>query len=219
MKTAFEKPGNMLYPVPAVMVGCAAEILTPENGGSPSFRHPNIITVAWAGTVCSDPPMLSISVRPDRYSHALLRDTSVFTVNLPDEDLARALDFCGVRSGREPFSKDFLGRRLSPSANGEAPGKFEACRLKAVPGPLTGAPMIEEAPVSLECRIEKILPLGTHDLFLARILAVYADSRYMDEKGIFHLEDARLIAYSHGKYQALGKVLGTFGWSVRKKKS
>lgn len=194
MKKAFAKPGNMLYPLPAVMVGCAEEILP----AGPDFRDPNIITIAWAGTVCSDPPMLSISVRPHRYSYDLLKKTGVFTVNLPDERLLKALDFCGVRSGRDT-------------------DKFAACDLTPVPGPLTGAPMIEESPVTLECRVSQIIPLGSHDLFLAEVLAVYADERYMDENGNFHLEDAHLVAYSHGKYRALGKILGTFGFSVKKK--
>ncbi len=186
-KTAFEKPGNFLYPVPPVMVSCAG-----EDG------KPNILTVAWAGTVCSDPPMLSISVRKERYSHALISSTGEFVVNLTNRALVRAADFCGVRSGRDT-------------------DKFAACGLTPGKSLTVSPPSIEEAPVSLECRVTRVLPLGSHDLFLAEILCVQADDRYMDENGRFRMDDADLVAWSHGSYRVLGDVAGTFGFSVRKK--
>lgn len=186
-KIPFEKPGNFLYPVPPVMVSCAD-----ENG------RPNILTVAWAGTVCSDPPMLSISVRKERYSYELLRRTGEFVVNLTTKDLVRAADFCGVRSGRDI-------------------DKFEVCRLTPGRSFKVSAPSIEEAPVSIECRVVQILPLGSHDLFLAEVLCVQADDRYMDDSGRFRLNDVSLAAWSHGSYRLLGDTVGTFGFSVRKK--
>ena len=185
-KTAFEKPGNFLYPVPAVMVSCAG----PDG-------KPNILTVAWAGAVCSDPPMLSISVRRERHSYELIRSTGEFVVNLTNRELTWAADFCGVRSGRDV-------------------DKFAACSLTPGRSLKIQAPTIEEAPVSLECRVTQILPLGSHDMFLAEVLCVQADDRYMDENGRFRMNDAGLVAWSHGSYRALGKTLGTFGFSVRK---
>lgn len=181
------RPGNMLYPVPAVMVSVGRE------GGKP-----NIITVAWAGTVNSDPPMLSISVRKERYSHAILSETREFVVNLVHEPLVRACDFCGVRSGRDV-------------------DKFAEMKLRAVAVEGVSAPAIAESPVNLACKVTQIIPLGSHDLFLAEIVSVTVDERYMDEKGTFHLNDAGLVAYSHGTYFKLGEALGTFGYSVRRK--
>lgn len=185
MKIQFKKPGNMLYPVPAVMVTCA------------EGDRKNIITVAWAGTVCSDPPMVSVSVKKERYSYNIIKKSGVFVINLVGEELAYACDFCGVKSGRDT-------------------DKFEACGLAYTPGPLSGVPMLDASPVSVECRVKEIIPLGSHDMFLAEVLAVHAEERYMDEKRRFHLEDAGLIAYSHGKYHRLGRLLGTFGFSVRR---
>lgn len=182
------RPGNMLYPVPAVMVSVARP-----------GEKPNIITVAWAGTINSDPAMLSISVRKERFSHAILCDTKEFVVNLVNEPLVHACDYCGVRSGRDVDK--FLQMKLTPVA---------------VEG--VDAPAIAESPVSLACKVTQIIPLGTHDMFLAEIVSVTVDERYMDEKGTFHLNDSGLVAYSHGKYFKLGKELGTFGFSVRKKK-
>lgn len=182
------RPGNMLYPVPAVMVSVAR----PDE-------KPNIITVAWAGTINSDPAMLSISVRKERYSHAILCDTKEFVVNLVSESLVRACDYCGVRSGRDV-------------------DKFAQMKLTPVSVDGVDVPAIAESPVNLACRVTQIIPLGSHDMFLAEIVSVTVDERYMDEKGTFHLNDAGLVAYSHGTYFKLGKELGTFGFSVRKKK-
>lgn len=181
------KPGNMLYPVPAVMVSC----------GRPGEK-PNIITVAWAGTVCSSPAMLSISVRPERYSHGILKETGEFVVNLVNQELVFATDYCGVKSGRDV-------------------DKFKEMHLTPQPSLQIAAPGIAESPVCLECRVTQVIPLGSHDMFLAEIVGVTVDGRYMDDGGRFHLNDAGLTAYSHGEYFALGKKLGSFGYSVRKK--
>ncbi|MDO4621587.1 MAG: flavin reductase family protein [Eubacteriales bacterium] len=186
-KTAFAKPGNFLYPVPAVMVSCQ------EEGGKP-----NIITIAWAGTVCSDPPMVSISVRKSRYSYDLIRNSGEFVINLTTADLVRAADYCGVRSGRDV-------------------DKFAECHLTAAPSTKVQAPSIEEAPVSIECKVRDRVSLGSHDMFLAEVLAVTVDEKLLDENGRFHMEEADLAAYSHGTYFRLGEAMGTFGYSVRKK--
>lgn len=180
------RAGNMLYPVPAVMVSLARE-----------GEKPNIITVAWAGTINSDPAMLSISVRKERYSHAILCETGEFVVNLVHEPLVRACDYCGVRSGRDV-------------------DKFSQMKLTPVAVEGVAAPAIAESPVNLACRVKQVIPLGSHDLFLAEVVSVTVDERYMDEKGTFHLNEAGLVAYSHGTYFKLGKALGTFGYSVRK---
>lgn len=180
------KPGNMLYPVPAVMVSC----IRPGEA-------PNIITVAWAGTVCSDPPMLSISVRPERYSYDIIRESGEFVVNLVNQKLVYGADYCGVRSGRDV-------------------DKFRKLGLTPLSLPHVKAPGIRESPVCLECKVTGQIPLGSHDLFLARILGVSVDGRYLDEKGRFYLNRCQLAAYSHGEYFALGEKLGSFGYSVRK---
>ncbi len=187
-KTAFKKPGNMLYPIPAVLVTCGAE-----------GEKPNIFTVAWAGTVCSDPPMLSISVRKERFSYDIIRRTGEFTINLTTEELVRAADWCGVRSGSKY-------------------NKFKRTGLTPVPGEAVDCPSIQESPVSLECKVEQVLELGTHDMFVARIVNVLVDESLMDKKGRFRLDKAGLICYSHGEYFTLGRKCGTFGFSVRKKK-
>ena len=183
------KPGNMLYPVPAVMASCCR-----------SGERPNIITVAWAGTVCSEPPMLSISVRKERYSYDIIRESGEFAVNLVNRDLVRAADYCGVKSGRDV-------------------DKFGEMELTPMQSQRIAAPGIAESPVCLECRVVKQLPLGSHDLFLAEILTVSVDGQYLDEKGKFHLNSCGLTAYSHGEYFALGEKLGSFGYSVRKKRT
>jgi len=180
------KPGNMLYPVPAVMVSCQRE-----------GEKPNIITVAWAGTICSTPAMLSISIRQSRHSYKIIKETGEFVVNLVTKDLVRAADYCGVKSGRDVDK--FAEMRLTP------------CSLEHIK-----APGIEECPVNLACRVVEIKPLGSHDLFLAEVVGVTVNSRYMDEKGKFHLNEAGLISYSHGEYFELGKKLGSFGYSVKK---
>lgn len=182
------KGGNMLYPVPAVMVS-----LADREGKS------NIITVAWAGTVCTNPPMLSISVRPERYSYGILKDTGEFVVNLTTEHLARATDFCGVKSGRDV-------------------DKFRELGLTEESAEFVRAPLIGESPVNLECRVTKVEELGSHHLFLAEVLAVHADETYLDENNRFALEKTRPLAYVHGQYYGLGNLLGTFGYSVRKRK-
>ena len=177
----------MLYPVPAVMISCAD-----EEGRS------NIMTAAWAGTICSDPVMVSVSIRPERYSHDVIARTGEFVINLTTEDLAFAADFCGVRSGRDV-------------------DKFEYLHLTKLASQKVSAPSIGESPVCLECLVTGIQKLGTHDLFIAKVVQVSVDERYLDEKGRFLLEDAGLVAYVHGSYLSLGKKLGSFGFSVRKK--
>lgn len=181
------KPGNMLYPLPAVMVSVAD-----KEGNS------NIITVAWAGTVCTNPPMLSISVRPERYSYHMIRETGEFVVNLTTEKLAYATDYCGVKSGRDT-------------------DKWKAVGLTRETASQVLAPLIKECPVNLECRVKRVDELGSHHMFLAEVVAVHVDEAYMDEKDTFHLSDAKPLAYSHGRYYGLGKCLGTFGYSVKKK--
>ncbi len=180
------KPGNMLYPLPVVMVSVA------DREG-----RPNIITVAWTGTVCSDPPMVSVSIRPERYSYHMIKETGEFVINLTTEALVQAVDFCGVKSGRDI-------------------DKFKACSLNALPADCVGAPLIAESPVNMECVVTEQKDLGSHTMFLARVAAVHADDRYMDEKGRFCLERAKPIVYSHGQYLATGRILGTFGYSVKK---
>lgn len=181
------KPGNMLYPLPVVMV-------TVKDG-----EKANIITVAWAGTVCTNPPMVSISVRPERYSHPLLMETKEFVINLTTEKLAWATDYCGVKSGRDM-------------------DKFKVTGLTAVPAKEVGAPLIEESPVNIECKVKEVRHLGSHDMFIAEVVAVHADAKYMNERGKFELSKAQPIVYSHGEYYALGKRCGTFGYSVKQKK-
>lgn len=181
------KPGNMLYPLPSVMVSC-------RRAG----EKPNIMTAAWTGTVCSDPAMVYISVRPGRFSHDIIRDSGEFVINLVDGKLTRHMDYCGVRSGRDT-------------------DKFADCGLHAVPSETVAAPSVAESPVCIECRVTQIVPLGSHDMFLAEVTAVTVDEAYMDAKGRFHLNRAGLTAYSHGEYYTLGKYLGRFGYSVRKK--
>ena len=179
----------MIYPLPALLVTCGA---TPEEW--------NVMTAAWTGTVCSDPAMCYVSIRPERHSHAIVSRNMAFTLNLTTEAMARATDWCGVRSGRDC-------------------NKFEAMGLTPHAGVKVAAPYLEESPVSIECRVRDIVHLGTHDMFLAEVVNVLADDRYLDpESGRLDLERAHLIAYAHGHYYSLGKHLGNFGWSVRKKK-
>lgn len=188
MEREFWKPGNMLYPVPVVMVSC----------GRPGER-PNILTIAWAGTICSDPAMVSISVRKERYSYDIIRETGEFVINLTTKDLTRAADYCGVKSGRDV-------------------DKYEVLHLTPLKSGTVAAPGIAESPVCIECRVKQVLELGSHDMFLAEVTAVSVDPRYMDASGKFRLNDLGLTAYSHGEYFELGKKLGKFGYSVRKKK-
>lgn len=181
------KPGNMLYPLPVVMVSLA------DRDG-----HPNIITLAWVGTVCTNPPMVSISVRPERYSYPILKETGEFVINLTTKELAFATDYCGVKSGRDV-------------------DKFKEMGLTPIPAKEVAAPMIKESPVNIECKVRQILPLGSHDMFLADVVAVHADEKYMDGNRKFHLEQAEPIIYSHGSYFGCGELLGTFGYSVKKR--
>lgn len=181
------KPGNMLYPLPVVMVSLA------DRDG-----RPNIITLAWVGTVCTNPPMVSISVRSERYSYPILKETGEFVINLTTKELAFATDYCGVKSGRDV-------------------DKFKEMGLTPIPASEVKAPMIKESPVNIECKVRQILPLGSHDMFLADVVAVHADEKYMDEKYKFHLEQAEPIIYSHGSYFGCGELLGTFGYSVKKR--
>lgn len=181
------KPGTMLYPVPAVLVSS-------HDGGAD-----NVLTVSWAGTVCTEPAMLSISLRPERHSYGLIRRSGEFVVNLPTADMARAVDFCGVKSGAHT-------------------DKFAAAGLSRRPARYVGAPLIVECPVCIECRVRDIIPLGSHHLFLSEVLAVHAEESLIDSKGTFHLERAGLLCYNHGHYCAVAKPLGGFGFSVRKKR-
>lgn len=182
------KAGNMLYPLPAVMVS-----VTDGKG------QDDIITVAWTGTICTNPPMVYISVRPSRFSHHMLMETGEFVINLTTEKLTRATDYCGVRSGRDV-------------------DKFKETGLTREKAEFVKAPMIKESPVSIECRVTEVQKLGSHDMFLAEVLAVHADEKYMDENNRFDLNRARPMVYSHGEYLGIGKKLGTFGYSVKKRR-
>ena len=182
------RPGNMIYPLPALLVSCGA---TPEEY--------NVFTAAWTGTICSDPPMCYVSIRNERFSHDIIERNMAFTLNLTNEALARATDWCGVRSGRDY-------------------NKFAEMGLTPVKGIKVAAPYIEQAPMSIECRVRDIMRLGTHDMFIAEVLNVIADDAYLDpETGRFDMERAGLITYCHGQYYMLGKRLGHFGWTVKKK--
>ena len=180
------KPGNMLYPLPAVMVSVA------DKEG-----NPNIITVAWAGTVCTNPPMVSISVRPERYSYHMIDETGEFVINLTTEKLVYATDYCGVRSGKDV-------------------DKFKELHLIPEKAEYVSAPLIAESPVNIECKVVKKETPGSHHIFLAEVKAVHVDDAYMDQKGRFALEKTDPIVYVHGQYYSLGKLLGTFGYSVKK---
>ena len=181
--------GNMLYPLPAVMVSCQR----PDE-------KPNIITVAWTGTVCTNPAMVYISVRPSRYSYDIIKETGEFVINLTNEQLVRATDYCGVKSGRDV-------------------DKFQEMHLTPQPSQHINAPGISESPVNIECKVEEIKELGSHHMFLAKVVGVSVDGQLLDEKQKLHLEQAGLIHYSHGDYFTQGKTLGTFGYSIRKKTS
>ncbi len=182
------RPVTMLSPVPAMLVSC---------GGAGGHKA-NIVTVAWTGTVCSEPPMLSISLRPERLSHGIISDTGEFVANVTTERLARAADWCGVKSGR-----DF--------------DKFQETGLTMLKSLKVSAPGIAESPVNIECRVLKVLRLGSHDMFIAEIVAVQVSGGLLDSAGKLRLEDSGLLAYSHGEYYALGRRLGRFGFSVRRR--
>ena len=179
----------MLYPLPAVMVSCG---VSPEKY--------NIITVSWTGTINSDPPMVSISVRKERYSHSIIREAGEFVINLTTRELAHATDWCGVRSGRD-YNK-FKETGLTPDLSGTL-----------------HTPLIKESPVNIECKIKQTIELGSHDMFLAHVVAIHIDEHYLDRKtGVFDLRQTDPIAYLHGSYYVLGERLGRFGFSVRKKR-
>lgn len=182
------KPGTMLNPLPAVIVTC--------GDGNKS----NLITVAWTGTLCTDPAMLYISVRPERFSYDIIKEHMEFTVNLTTANMARATDLCGVRSGRDC-------------------DKWELTGLTPYPGVEVACPAIEQSPISIECKVRQIVHLGTHDMFIADVVNVLADSKYIDaETGKFDLSKAGLLTYSHGAYYSVGEYIGHFGYSIRKKK-
>lgn len=182
------KPGNMLNPVPVVMVSVAD-----KKGNN------NIITVAWAGTICTNPPMLSISVRPERHSYNIIKETGEFVVNLTTEELAFACDYCGVTSGRDV-------------------NKYEKLNLTPLKMQNVNAPGIAESPVNIECKVREIKELGSHHMFIADVVGVTVDDKYMDEKNKFNINETGLVMYSHGEYFAMGEKLGKFGYSIQKKK-
>lgn len=182
------KSGNMVYPVPAVMVSCGKMDI-----------NPNIITIAWAGTCCTNPAMAYISVRPERHSYKLIKETNEFVINLVTKDLAYACDYCGVKSGKDI-------------------DKFKEMKLTQLKSKHVSAPSILESPVNIECKVNRIIPLGSHDMILADVLGVSVDPKYLDENNKFNLNKADLIAYSHGEYFTLGELIGKFGYSVKKKK-
>ena len=180
------KPGTMVYPIPAVMVSCGA---TPEEY--------NIMTAAWTGTICSEPAMCYVSIRPERHSYDIVKRTGEFVINLTTETLAEATDWCGVRSGR-----DF--------------DKFAHCGLTVEPCAVVAAPAIAEAPVSIECRVKEIIPLGSHDMFIGEVVNVLVDESLLDpETGKLDLQRARLLCYAHGEYFGIGEYIGSFGWTVK----
>lgn len=179
--------GAILNPVPAVIVTCG------------NLEKPNALTIAWTGTLCSNPPKTYISVRPERYSYEIIKSSGEFCINLTTAELARATDYLGVRSGRNEDKLARLGLSVSAAQS-------------------VSAPILDASPLSIECKVERIVPLGSHDMFIADIVAVDAARELLDEKGRLRLDKAGLLAYSHGEYFALGKKLGRFGYSVRKKK-
>ncbi len=183
------KPGTMIYPLPAVMVSCGS-----------SEEEYNIITASWVGTICSNPPMCYVSIRPERHSHDIIRRNMEFVINITTEELARQTDWCGVRSG-----KNF--------------NKFQEMNLTPGKSSVITAPIIEESPLCIECRVKEILSLGSHDMFIANVVNVQADEKYIDpETGRLNLEKAHLLMYAHGNYYGMGEHIGKFGWSVEKKK-
>lgn len=182
------KPGTILYPVPVVMVSCG------------DMENSNIITIAWTGTINTNPAMTYISVRPERHSYNIIKEKGEFVINVTTEELVKATDWCGVRSG-----KDY--------------DKFKEMGLTKEKAPRLDCPIIAESPISIECKVKEILELGTHHVFLAEILGALADKKYMDETGKFDFEKSKPICYSHGEYFGLGKKFGKFGYSVEKKKT
>ncbi len=183
------KPGTMLYPLPVVLVSCGE---TPEEY--------NVLTIAWTGTLSSEPPMCYISVRPSRHSYEIIKRTGEYVINLTTEELARATDWCGVQSGKKV-------------------NKWEKMGLTPAPATIVKAPIIAEAPVNIECKVKEVMNLGSHHMFISDVVNVIADDRYIDpETGAFSLKKADPICYSHGHYFKMGDPIGKFGWSVEKKK-
>jgi len=183
------KPGTMIYPLPAVLVSCGAE----EN----EF---NLMTVSWVGTICTNPPMCYVSIRPERHSYSIIKKNMEFVLNLTTKNMAFATDWCGVRSGKDH-------------------NKFREMNLTPGKASIVKAPTVEESPLNIECRVREVLSLGSHDMFIADVVNVIADEKYIDQKtGAFQMEDADLLVYSHGFYHEIGPLIGKFGWSVQKKK-
>ena len=180
------KSGTFIYPIPAVMVSCG------------TMEESNIITVAWTGILNTNPAMCYISVRPERYSHNIIKENGEFAINLTTRQLAYATDWCGVKSGRDV-------------------DKFKEMKLTKEKANIISVPLIKESPVSVECKVKEIVPLGSHDMFVAEIVAIDADEKYIDEKGAFDISKCDLIAYANGGYYPLEKKIGKFGYSVQKK--
>ncbi len=189
MAKAQWKPGTLVYPLPAVIISCGA-----------TKKEYNLITISWTGTVNTDPPMLYISIRPQRHSYNIIKKNGEFVLNLSNKAMAKAADWCGVKSGR-----DF--------------DKFKETKLHPIPASIVNCPMIEESPINIECKVKQIIPLGSHDMFIAEVVAVHADEKYLNPTtASFDMQKADLIAYSHGHYYQLGNQIGKFGFSVQKKK-
>lgn len=183
------KPGTMIYPLPAVMISCGS---APEEY--------NILTIAWTGTICTDPPMCYISVRPERHSYGIIKKNGEFVINLTTSSLAYATDWCGVKSGAKH-------------------NKFIEMGLTPVPASKINAPLISESPLNIECIVKEIKELGTHHMFISEVVAINADEEFFDKKtGVFHLNKSNPLVYSHGKYFETGDLIGKFGYSVEKKK-
>lgn len=184
------KPGTLIYPLPAIIVSC----------GDIDGEH-NLLTASWVGTICSNPPMCYVSIRPERYSYAIIKERMEFALNLTTVQMARETDWCGVVSGRSVDKVKETGLTIEPAT-------------------LISAPLLSASPISLECRVREIMPLGSHDMFIADVVNVRADEQYIDpDTGGFDMERAGLLAYAHGEYFALGEFLGHFGWSISKKDS
>jgi flavin reductase (DIM6/NTAB) family NADH-FMN oxidoreductase RutF len=186
MSKALWKSGTMVYPAPAVLVSCG------------TMENPNLITIAWTGTICTNPAMAYISIRPERYSYDLIKDSKVFAINLTTKKMVRATDYCGVKSGRDV-------------------DKFKETGLTPIKGQLIDAPIVKESPLTIECEVTEIIKLGSHDMFLAKVLGITVEESLLDHTGKFRLDKAELIAYSHGSYYSLSEALGTFGYSIKKK--
>lgn len=183
------KPGTMIYPLPAVMVTCGN---TEEEW--------NVMTASWTGTICTNPAMCYVSIRPERHSYGIIKRNMEFTLNITTEELAKATDWCGVKSGR-----DF--------------NKFKEMKLTPVKGIAVKSPYIDESPLCVECKVKEIIPLGSHDMFIAEVVNVLAEDKYINpETGVFDLDAARLLVYNHGQYYGIGNKIGKFGWTVQKKK-